>query len=70
MHDESRIVRAGVIGTGQYATAIVTQAESIPNLSVSVVADRNLDAAHNAYHLAGIDEDQILVAGSRADVLK
>lgn len=69
-HTDGKIVNAGVIGTGQYATAIVTQAESIPNLDVSVVADRNPDAAHNAYQLAGIDEDRIVVAGSRAEALK
>lgn len=67
--DPDRNVHAGVIGTGQYATAIVTQAESIPNLNVSVVADRNPDAAHNAYQLAGIDEDRILIAGNRTDAL-
>ena len=67
--ETNRIVHAGVIGTGQYATAIVTQAESIPNLNVSVIADRNLDAAHNAYQLAGIDEDRIVIASNRADAL-
>ncbi|HAA75568.1 TPA: hypothetical protein DCE37_10635 [Candidatus Latescibacteria bacterium] len=66
----SQTIRAGVIGTGQYATAIVTQAQSIPNLDVSVVADRNLDAAHNAYQLAGIDEDLILIATNRAEALQ
>jgi len=64
-NSEDRIIHAGVIGTGQYATAIVTQAESIPNLEVSVIADLNIDAAHNAYQLAGIDEDRIVIAGSR-----
>ena len=65
-----KIVHAGVIGTGQYATAIVTQAESIPNLNVSVIADRNLDAAHNAYQLAGVDEDLIVIAGNQSDAMK
>jgi predicted homoserine dehydrogenase-like protein len=69
MTSSDKIVYVGVIGTGQYATAIVTQAESIPNLNVSVVADRNLDAAHNAYQFAGIDEDRIVIASNRADAL-
>jgi predicted homoserine dehydrogenase-like protein len=70
MSQSDRLVHAGVIGTGQYATAIVTQAESIPNLNVSVIADHNLDAAHNAYQLAGVDEDLIVVAGNQSDALK
>ncbi len=62
-----KIVQAGVIGTGQYTTAIVTQAQSIPNLNVPIVADTNLDAARNAYELAGADD--IIVGESRADAL-
>jgi len=64
-----KVVQAGVIGTGQYATAIVTQVENIANLNVSVLADRNLDAAERAYQLAGVEESQIVVAGNRADAL-
>lgn len=64
-----KVVQTGIIGTGQYATAIVTQAESIHNLNVSVLADRNIAAAQRAYHLAGIDEQQITVACNRTDAL-
>jgi|GEM_PF-4909415 len=44
--------RVGVIGTGHFATAVVTQSESIPNLSVAAVADLNPDAARRAFRLA------------------
>lgn len=64
-----RTVEAGVIGTGQYATAIVTQAESIPNLNVPIVADTNLDAARRAYELAGVDASEVIVAENRNEAL-
>lgn len=67
--ESDKIVQAGAIGTGDYATAIVTQAEHIPNLNVSIVADMNIDAAHRAFQLAGIDESQIVVASTHAEAL-
>lgn len=67
--DPNKIVQAGAIGTGDYATAIVTQAEHIPNLNVSIVADTNIDAAHRAFQLAGIAESEIVVASNRAEAL-
>lgn len=64
-----KIVQAGVIGTGQYATAIVTQAESIANLNVPIVADTNLETGRKAFELAGYDASQVIVAENRADAL-
>ena len=61
--ETDEIVSAGVIGTGQYTTAVVTQAESIPQLNIPIVADRNIEAARKAFHLAGID-DEIVFADS------
>jgi predicted homoserine dehydrogenase-like protein len=52
----AKTVRAGVIGTGHFATAIVTQSQSIPALDVPVVCDLNLDAARRAYDLAGVTD--------------
>ena len=42
-------VRAGVIGTGNYATSIVTQAASMDRLDISVLADINPDAWDQLY---------------------
>ena len=50
-----RVVEVGVIGTGDYATAIVTQAQSIPQLNVPIVADLKIESAIRAYQLAGFD---------------
>lgn len=57
-----RIVRVGVIGTGQYATALVTQSHAIDQLHVPVVCDTNPDAAQNAFDHAGLDVDKTIIA--------
>lgn len=61
--------RAGVIGTGHFATAVVTQSESISSLEVSAVADLNPDAARRAFRLAGVPEEALRFCESRADAL-
>ena len=62
-------VRAGVIGTGHYATAIVCQSHSIPALDVSVVADVDVEQGRRAYRLAGVDDRRIVVCDRRAAAL-
>jgi len=64
-----KVVEAGVIGTGQYATAIVTQAQSIPQLNIPIVADTEIESAKRAYQLAGIDDTQVIVADTRTQAL-
>ena len=62
-------VKAGVIGTGHYATAIVCQSRSIPQLDVAVVADVDVAQGRRAYRLAGVDEQRIVVCDRRAAAL-
>ena len=62
-------VKAGVIGTGHYATAIVCQSRSIPQLDVAVVADVDTEQGRRAYRLAGVNEERIVVCDSRAAAL-
>ncbi|GAU86349.1 NAD(P)H-dependent oxidoreductase [Bosea sp. BIWAKO-01] len=57
-------VRAGVIGAGNYGTAIVTQDPHTPRLSVVIVADISLDAARGAYLKAGFEPATIAYADS------
>ena len=62
---EKRIVRAGLIGSGHYGTAVITQARYIPLLEIPIVADVDPQAARLAYHHAGITDDEIVVCDSR-----
>lgn len=62
---EKRTVRAGLIGSGHYGTAVVTQARYIPLLEIPIIADVDSQAARLAYHHAGITDDEIVVCDSR-----
>ena len=62
-------VKAGVIGTGHYATAIVCQSHSIPMLDVAVVADVDIDRGLRAFRLAGVSAERVAVCDSRAAAL-
>ncbi len=61
--------RVGVIGTGHFATAVVTQSESMSDLTVAAVADLNPEAARRAFRLAGVPDDAIVFCESGAEAL-
>jgi len=65
-----RPVRAGVIGVGHYATAVVTQAEAVRRLQVPVLADLDTEAAVRAFRRAGLPPEGISVCESRAEALR
>ena len=65
-----RVVRAGVIGAGQFATAIVTQSRDVSRLEVPVVADVNVEAGREAYRRTGFDAADIAVCENRSDALQ
>ena len=67
---EKRTVRAGLIGSGHYGTAVVTQARYIPLLEIPVIADLDPQAARVAYHHAGITDDDIVLCTNRADTIR
>ncbi|MDR3471168.1 MAG: SAF domain-containing protein [Devosia sp.] len=53
-------VRAGIIGAGNYGTAVVTQAPQTPRLDVVVVADISAETAKAAYDKAGTNPARIV----------
>lgn len=65
-----KVVKAAVIGTGHFATATVTQAQSMRRLQVAAVADLNVDAAKSAYFKAGLSENDLRVCETRGEALK
>ncbi|HRW06735.1 MAG TPA: hypothetical protein P5121_16640 [Caldilineaceae bacterium] len=67
--NSDKSVTAAVIGTGHFATAVVTQAAAIPQLHVPVVVDLNVAAAQRAYARAGIDPATVAVCESRVAAL-
>lgn len=69
VQSQSKVVTTAVIGTGHFATAVVTQAESIAELSVPAVVDIDVEAAHLAYERAGVDPANVAICESRAAAL-
>lgn len=66
----SKTARVGVIGTGHFATATVTQAHRMKRLDVPIVADIDVNAAKRAYHLAGVADENIVIAENRSAALR
>ena len=67
---KDKIVRAGLIGAGHFATAVVTQSQVIRRLEVPVVAEINVALAQKAFRLAGYAEDDIAVCSNRKEALR
>ena len=63
-------VRAGLIGSGHYGTAVVTQARYIPLLEIPIIADVDPQAARLAYHHAGITDNDIALCDNRSDTIR
>ena len=57
-------IRVGVVGAGTFGTWVITQAARVQGLTVSVVADVNLDRARAVYEAAGRSRDDIVEASS------
>ena len=64
----SKVVQAGIIGTGHFSTAIVSQSVSIPRLHIPAVADVNLEAGIQAFTQANIEPDRIAICESDQEV--
>ncbi len=62
-------VRVGVIGVGHFATAVVTQAQSVRRMEVPVVADLDAEAAVNAFLRAGLRREGIVLCENRDEAL-
>lgn len=65
-----KVVRAGVIGTGQYGTAVVTQTQAMSRLQVLAVADLDLEAARQAFRMAGLSDEEIVTCDTRGEALQ
>jgi len=59
----------GIIGSGHYATAIVTQCRYISSLEVKILADIELDHAIRAYRHAGYTKNDFRVCSNRDEAL-
>ena len=66
---EPAVVRAGLIGCGNFGAAIFTQGRLIPRLELKVVSDVNVEAARKAFRLAGVEDADIAVCDTPGQAL-
>ena len=67
---EPKTVVAGLIGAGEFGGTVVSQGSCVPRLKIQVVADVNLANGRQAYNLAGIPNEDIVVCDNRAAILQ
>ncbi len=63
-------VKAGLIGSGHFSTALLGQMKYTPMFDVPVIAERNHDAAKKAFQSAGIPEEEIVFCDSKYSALR
>ena len=62
-----QVVRVGLVGVGDFGASLLVQAESIPNLEITLLCDTNLDQIEAAIQAAGADPDAIVCVKSLKD---
>ncbi|WP_182185994.1 NAD(P)H-dependent oxidoreductase [Pectinatus frisingensis] len=68
--EEGKIIRTGIVGAGQMGRGMVTQMVIMKGITPAIVADINLESVINAFHYAGISDEQIAVAKTLEDANK
>ncbi|CAN5488347.1 NAD(P)H-dependent oxidoreductase [soil metagenome] len=70
---DGKIIRVGLIGSGEMGTDIVTQCGHMAGITVAAIADINVEAARRALHIAGLAKESATAASSKSafdDALK
>lgn len=65
--ERGQIIRTGIVGAGQMGRGMVSQMTLMKGIRPSLVADHSLEKIIGAFHLAGIDDGDIAVAGTVAE---
>ncbi len=68
--EEGKIIRTGIVGAGQMGRGMVTQMAIMKGISPSIVSDIKIENVINAFHYAGISDEQIAIAKTLEDVNK
>lgn len=61
-------IAVGILGAGNYGTAIITQSTAIPHYEITFVGDPNVEAARTACRWAGWGADRVAIVESADDV--
>jgi len=67
LHESRKQIKLGLVGAGQMGKGIVTQVSQMKGMSVSIIANRSIDKAVQAFLLAGVDREDILVTNTLSE---
>ncbi|SEP24911.1 NAD(P)H-dependent oxidoreductase [Propionispora vibrioides] len=67
---DGKIIRTGIVGAGQMGRGMVTQMVLMQGIMPAIVSDINVENVVNAFHYAGITDDQIAVVDNLAEANK
>ncbi len=67
---EGKIIRTGIVGAGQMGRGMVTQMALMKGIMPAIVSDIKMENVINAFHYAGIKDEDIAVAKTLADANK
>lgn len=67
---EGKIIRTGIVGAGQMGRGMVTQMALMKGIMPAIVSDIKMENVINAFHYAGIKDENIAVAKTLADANK
>ena len=62
--EEGKIIRTGIVGVGQMGRGLVVQMVLMKGIMPAIVADRTLSKIINAFHTAGVSDEDIAVANT------
>ncbi|MDQ0202882.1 NAD(P)H-dependent oxidoreductase [Pectinatus haikarae] len=68
--EEGKIICTGIVGAGQMGRGMVTQMAIMQGITPAIVSDIKIENVINAFHYAGISDEQIAVAKTLKDVNK
>ena len=67
---EGKIIRTGIVGAGQMGRGMVTQMALMKGIMPAIVSDIKMENVINAFHYAGIKDEDIAVAKTLEDANK
>jgi len=68
--EEGKIIRTGIVGAGQMGRGMVTQMVLMKGIMSAIVSDIKLENVINAFHYAGVKDEDIAIAKTLEDANK
>lgn len=64
LFQKDRIIRAGLVGAGEFGASFISQARQMKNFEVSIICDRDPDRAKSSLLSAGYNENDSVICDS------